>query len=93
MESSQFNSRQAQGKVEDPTNHVTKSTDDESNMFNLGTVDNPEDLDISNVELIKQAEQFTESLELEKAVKLYDQGIRQYPNDTLILDAYTDLLL
>lgn len=91
MDSSQINSRQ--GKSEDPNAHVTKSTDDESNMFNLGVVDNAEDLEISNVELIKQAEQFTESLELEKAVKLYDQGIRQYPNDTLILDAYTDLLL
>jgi len=26
-------------------------------------------------------------------VKLYDDGLKRFPNDTIILDAYTDLLL
>jgi hypothetical protein len=43
--------------------------------------------------LIKQAEEFSESLELEKAVALYDEGQRRFPNDTIIMDLYTDLLL
>ena len=43
--------------------------------------------------MIKQAEEFTEQLELEKAVALYDEGLRRFPNDTIILDQYTDLLL
>jgi hypothetical protein len=30
---------------------------------------------------------------LEKAVALYDEGLRRFPNDTVIMDAYTDLLL
>ena len=41
---------------------------------------------LSNIELIKMAEQFTEQLELEKAVALYDEGLKKYPNDTVILD-------
>jgi hypothetical protein len=36
--------------------------------------------------LIKQAEEFAEQLELEKAVVLYDEGLRRFPNDTIILD-------
>ena len=48
---------------------------------------------LSNIDLIRQAEEFTESLELERAVTLYDEGCSRFPNDTIILDAYTDLLL
>ena len=49
--------------------------------------------ELSNAELIKRAEQYTETLELEKAVALYDEGLRRFPNDCVIMDAYTDLLL
>jgi hypothetical protein len=48
---------------------------------------------LSNLELIKRGEEYTESLELEKAVQIYDEGLRRFPNDTIIMDAYTDLLL
>ncbi len=34
-----------------------------------------------------------EKLKLEKAVSLLDEGIRRFPNDTLIIDLYTDLLI
>jgi len=47
----------------------------------------------SNIELIKKGEEYTENLELEKAVQIYDEGLRRFPNDTVIMDAYTDLLL
>ena len=67
------------------------STEDDS-AFHLGIqthkVDG-EDIDITslgNQELIKQAEEFTEQLELEKAVALYDEGLRRFPNDTIIID-------
>jgi hypothetical protein len=45
------------------------------------------------MELIRKAEEYTEMLELEKAVSLYDEGIRRFPNDTVIMDAYTDILI
>jgi len=48
---------------------------------------------LTNIELIRKAEEWTEALELEKAVTLYDEGINRFPNDTIILDTYTDLLL
>ena len=32
-------------------------------------------------------------LELEKAVNLYDDGVKRFPNDTVIMDAYTDILI
>ena len=70
---------------------VSKSTDEES--FALGVNPNAEVVELSNQELIRQAEQFTEALELEKAVALYDEGLRRYPNDIVIIDAYTDLLV
>ena len=47
----------------------------------------------TNIELIKKGEEYTENLELEKAVQIYDEGLRRFPNDTVIMDAYTDLLL
>ena len=48
---------------------------------------------LTNLELIKKAESCIDKLKLEKAVSLLDEGIRRFPNDTLILDQYTDLLI
>jgi hypothetical protein len=48
---------------------------------------------LTNLELIRKAESCVEKLKLEKAVSLLDEGIRRFPNDTLILDQYTDLLV
>ena len=41
---------------------------------------------LSNLELIKKAEECADSLELEKAVSLYDEGLTRFPNDTVIID-------
>ena len=41
---------------------------------------------MTNLELIKHAEEATDNLKLEKAVALYDEGIRRFPNDTIIID-------
>jgi tetratricopeptide (TPR) repeat protein len=48
---------------------------------------------LTNLELIRKAEDSVERLKLEKAVSLYDEGVRRFPNDTLIMDQYTDLLI
>lgn len=48
---------------------------------------------LSNIDIIRKGLEYSESLQLEKAVQVYDEGIRRFPNDTVILDAYTDLLL
>jgi tetratricopeptide (TPR) repeat protein len=48
---------------------------------------------LTNIELIKKAEEFTESLQLENAVALYEEGLQRFPNDTVIIDGYSDLLL
>ena len=48
---------------------------------------------LTNLELIRKAEHYTDTLKLEKAVSLYDEGLQRFPNDTQILDAYTDLLI
>jgi hypothetical protein len=42
---------------------------------------------------VRKAEDSMDKLKLEKAVSLLDEGIRRFPNDTLILDLYTDLLI
>ena len=42
--------------------------------------------ELTNLELIQKAEDCVDKLKLEKAVSLYDEGIRRYPNDTLIMD-------
>lgn len=42
--------------------------------------------ELSNIELIKRAEDCVEKLKLEEAVSLYDEGVRRFPNDTLIMD-------
>ena len=42
--------------------------------------------ELTNLELIRKAEDCVDNLKLEKAVSLYDEGIRRYPNDTLIMD-------
>lgn len=34
-----------------------------------------------------------ETLRLEEAVQIYDAGVQKFPNDALLLDAYTDVLL
>ena len=49
--------------------------------------------ELTNLELIRKAEDCTDRLKLEKAVALYDEGVRRFPNDTLIIDSYTDLLI
>jgi len=49
--------------------------------------------ELTNVELIKKAEDSVEKLKLEEAVSLFDEGVRRFPNDTLIMDQYTDLLI
>ena len=49
--------------------------------------------ELTNLELIKKAEDCVDRLKLEKAVSLYDEGVRRFPNDTLIMDQYTDLLI
>ena len=48
---------------------------------------------MTNLELVKHGQHFLETLQLEKAVHLYDVGVRRFPNDTILLDAYTDLCL
>jgi hypothetical protein len=48
---------------------------------------------LTNIELIKKAEEFTECLQLENAVALYEEGLQRFPNDTVIIDGYSDLLL
>ena len=49
--------------------------------------------ELSNIELIRKAEEYVDKLKLERAVSLYDEGVRRFPNDTLIMDQYTDLLI
>lgn len=51
-----------------------------------GPASDPEARLLTNLELIKKAEECADSLKLEKAVALYDEGLRRWPNDTLILD-------
>jgi hypothetical protein len=48
---------------------------------------------LSNLELIRLAEESAEALELERAVALYEEGLERFPNDTQILDGYADLLI
>ena len=48
---------------------------------------------LTNLELIRKAEHYTDTLKLEKAVSLYEEGLQRFPNDTQLLDAYTDLLI
>ena len=48
---------------------------------------------LTNIELIKRAEESAESLELEQAVSLYEEGLQRFPNDTVILDGYSELLI
>ena len=62
-----------------------KLSTSEDSGFNIGRP-------LTNLELIKKAEHYTDTLKLEKAVALYDEGLRRFPNDTLLIDAYTDLL-
>jgi hypothetical protein len=65
--------------------------------FSIGitntTVSEVDVTELSNLDIIRKGLEYSESLELEKAVQVYDEGVRRFPNDTVILDAYTDLLL
>lgn len=55
------------------------------NQFNI--LDSQNNMrELTNLELIKKAEESVERLKLEKAVSLYDEGVRRFPNDTLIMD-------
>lgn len=63
------------------------STTDESFSMTSGSM-----RELTNIELIKKAEEFVDTLELEKAVALYDEGLQRFPNDTVILDGYSELL-
>ena len=49
--------------------------------------------ELTNLEIVRKSEEYVDKLKLEKAVALLDEGIRRFPNDTLIIDQYTDLLL
>ena len=60
-----------------------KSTGEHSEVgFSIGG----ETRQLTNLELIKMAEECVDTLKLEKAVSLYDEGIRRWPNDTVIID-------
>jgi tetratricopeptide (TPR) repeat protein len=61
----------------------TKSTGAHSHSGQGSDLDSSQ---LSNIELIRKAEECVDKLKLEKAVALYDEGIRRWPNDTLILD-------
>ena len=41
---------------------------------------------LTNIELIRKAEDCVDQLKLEKAVALYDEGLKRWPNDTIIID-------
>jgi hypothetical protein len=60
---------------------------DTSSMIGIDT------RELTNIELIREAEECAEKLQLERAVALYDEGVRRFPNDTVILDQYTELLI
>ena len=68
------------------------STTDESGFQMIDTGKEGERA-LTNIELIRKAEEFTESLQLEHAVSLYSEGVERFPNDTVILDGYSDLLI
>ena len=67
------------------------STADESGV---SMIDTGKDVRLlTNIELIRSAEEAAESLQLETAVALYKEGTQRFPNDTVILDGYSDLLI
>ena len=65
------------------------STSEESSI----NIEGSQSRQLTNLELIKKAEEAAESLELEKAVALYEEGVERFPNDTVLLDGYADLLI
>ena len=65
------------------------STSDDSNT----AMANGQMRELTNLELIRKAEECSESLDLEKAVSLYEEGLQRFPNDTIVLDGYADLLI
>ena len=48
---------------------------------------------LSYEELLTKAQELEDKLKLEKAVALYYEGIKRFPNDHVLLDCYTDLLI
>ena len=62
------------------------STTEHTDENQLSLLDGAKMRELTNLELIKKAEDCAETLKLEKAISLYDEGIRRFPNDTLILD-------
>ena len=68
------------------TNTHTKHPEEEKNTSDDTTFSISESRQLTNLELVRKAEDCTDKLKLEKAVSLYDEGIRRFPNDTLILD-------
>ena len=66
------------------TGEHTASLQDEDPLVMLDANRNMRQL--TNLELIRKAEDCVDNLKLEKAVSLYDEGVRRYPNDTLIMD-------
>lgn len=42
---------------------------------------------------MRKAEDCIDKLKLEKAVQMLDEGIGRFPNETQLLDLYTDLLI
>jgi len=77
-----------EGPMEEDKNQQT-STDSTFTMLDA----HADMRELTNLELIRKAEDCADKLKLEKAISLYDEGIRRFPNDTLIIDQYTDLLI
>jgi protein involved in temperature-dependent protein secretion len=50
-------------------------------------------VDLSSHEIVTKAEACMDKLKFERAVALLDEGLRRFPNDTAIIDLYTDLLI
>ncbi len=73
-----------------PEEDKFSSTADESGVSMIETGPQRE---LTNLELIRRAEECAESLQLEQAVALYEEGVQRFPNDTVLLDGYADLLM
>ena len=77
------------------TTPISTDADDRA-AFSMGLAPGEEMLsvdELTNLEIVKAGQNYMETLQLEKAVQLYDAGLKRFPNDTILLDAYTDLCL
>lgn len=43
--------------------------------------------------IVKKAERYMDKLKFERAVAVLDEGLRRFPQNTAIIDLYTDLLI